>query len=132
MPLRPRLVSALPALALLFACGSNDSPLLLSLSPTDASAIVGDPVQLTATVTLADGRRRDVTAEATWESATPEIARADGAGRFVGVAEGTAKATAQYRSVSADVNLTVTARAPVLAITPPNPMVAKGSSQQLR
>jgi uncharacterized protein YjdB len=84
---------------------------IASINVTVANATVAKNAtrQFTATATLTDGTKKDVSSTATWASADPTIATVSTTGLATGVAAGTAQITAtQDTIVSNKVTLTVT------------------------
>jgi trimeric autotransporter adhesin len=110
---------------------------LVSIAVTAPSLSIakGTTVQFTATGTYTDNSTQDLTTSATWLSATPSIAPVDNAGSnglATAVAVGTTSITAASGTITSPaVTLTVTPATLVsIAVTPANPSIIKGSSQQ--
>lgn len=74
-----------------------------SLAVTAAAAFtsLGQRVQLTATATLTDGSRQDVTAQATWQSSNAGVVSVSASGLATSVAEGDARVSATYQAAVA-------------------------------
>jgi len=114
-----------------------DAPNLISIgvSPLSASAAAGNTQQFTATGYYGDGSTQDLTAAVTWSSSTPAAATvsnaAGTAGLALGVAQGQSTITATSGEVSGSGQLTVTpAQLASIAVTPANPTIMAGGSQQ--
>lgn len=135
-------VSCLVALVALTGCGSgggsdNVTEVLLrvEVTPTNPSIAKGTTQQFVATAVYGGGRIADVTAEATWTSASPAVAAVSDAGGSKGLAEGLATGSAAiaaaYAGMQGTSTLTVTPAVPVsLQVAPTNPVVAKGTTRQ--
>ena len=103
----------------------------LSVTPTDLALAAGTTSALRATAAFSDGTNKDVTAAAVWTSSSDAIATA-AKGTLTAHAVGTATLTAKNGSFSATVRVEVTAATlRSLAITPPAPSLAKGTSVPL-
>ena len=122
---------------ILGACASkpssgNSGTTLISISvvPSALSLPKGSKQQFTATGHFNDGSSRDLTASAVWTSMNPTVATI-AAGLLTAVAPGTASINAVFDSITGSATLTVNAAALVsLVVTPANPSIAKGQSQQ--
>lgn len=132
---------AVLGLSMLAACGGGgggDDELRLErveLTPANDSAPLGTTQQFTATAILSDASHRDVTELVSWSSSNAEVATIGNASPDQGLAEtiglGTTTITAAYEGQTVTTTLTVTAAAPVsVSVTPMNPTVAKGTTQQ--
>lgn len=135
---------ALPVLAmlgLLSACGGGGGsgggtpPVTLrsvSVTPANPSIALGGTQQFTATGSYSDGSSQNLTASATWSSATPSVATVSSSGLATSVATGSATISAASGSVTGSTTLTVTAAALVsLAVTPADPTLGyTGATQQ--
>ena len=88
--------------------------------------------QFTATGTYTDGSTANLTSQVTWASARPSVATISSTGLAHSLATGTTNITAALGSVTSPTDtLTVTAAALTsIAVTPVNPSVAKGLTQQ--
>ncbi len=109
---------------------------LVSISLTAASVTVGGTTQLTATGHYTDTSSQDVTSQVTWATGDSSVATVSNAagsqGRVTGVNAGTANISATQGAVTSSATVTVTAATLVsIAVTPLNPSVAKGHTQQL-
>jgi hypothetical protein len=110
------------------------SPALLvgiSVSPTQPAVAAGTTVQLTATATYGDGTTADITAAAAWSSDREGIATVF-QGLVRGRTRGDATITARFNSTFfASTRVTVGApRLVSLVVTPDNPIVPLGATQQ--
>ncbi|HET6284429.1 MAG TPA: Ig-like domain-containing protein [Polyangia bacterium] len=107
----------------------------LAVTPATPSIAKGTKQQFVATGTFSDGSKQDVTDAATWASATPATATISNAagseGLATALAVGTTVISATIGSIGGNVTLTVTAATLVsIAVTPPTPSVAPGTSEQ--
>jgi uncharacterized protein YjdB len=104
----------------------------VAVTPANPSVLVGDGVQLSATVTVVGGAAASVT----WSTSNAAIATVSPSGQVTGVAAGTATITATSTfdaTKSGSVSLTVNPRPAVLSVTIPNPPAAliAGTTAQL-
>jgi hypothetical protein len=81
----------------------------LQVTPATPSVAQGASTPLVATGTYTDGSTANLTASATWVSASPAIALVNAGGLVTGVAVGSTTLTATSGSISGSVTLTVTA-----------------------
>jgi YD repeat-containing protein len=103
----------------------------ISVTPVNPSAPKGATQQFTATGTYSDGSQQNLTNTATWSSSNPAVAGVNSSGLATGVSQGTSAITATSGSIAGSTTLTVTAPALAsIAVTPANPSVPKGSTQQ--
>jgi len=104
----------------------------IALTPASPSIAKGLTQQFTATGNYSDGSHQDITGQATWASATPGVATINAAGLATGVGIGTSNITAGLSGVTSPIDvLTVTAAIlQNIAVTPANPSVPKGLTQQ--
>ncbi|WP_207385576.1 Ig-like domain-containing protein, partial [Legionella gratiana] len=114
---------------------TNATLVSIAVTPTNPSIAKGTTQQFTATGTFSDSSTLNLTSSVTWSSSntsTATISNAAGSnGIATGVASGTTAITAALGSVSGTTNLAVTNATLVsIEITPPNPQIAKGSTQQ--
>jgi len=103
----------------------------VSISPLTPSVPKGVPQQFVATAHYADSSTLDATSVATWSSSDQTLATIDGKGLAKTLLQGTPTIQAQYGGFNASTMLTI--GPPVLAsiaVTPSNPGVALGLSQQ--
>jgi hypothetical protein len=103
----------------------------LSISPVLPTVPVGATLQFTATAILSDNTTRNVTAQATWSSATPSVATLGSGRGQTGVARAVAAGTtviqASYMGLTAQTTLTVTdAVLMSIQISPVNPTLPVG------
>jgi uncharacterized repeat protein (TIGR03803 family) len=140
----PRFIFALMLIGFgaLSGCGDGSSnssvssthPTLQSLvvTPTTSSAATGTYVQLVATGIYSDYTHADLTSQVTWTSSNTAIATIGaGTGKAFGVLAGTATLSATLQGQTASMSLTVSAASLIsIAITPPVPSLAIGTSQQ--
>ncbi len=103
----------------------------VSISPLTPSVPKGLPQQFTATAHYADSSTLDATSVATWSSSDQTLATIDGKGLAKTLLQGSPTIQAQYGGFSASTVLTIGPPALVsIAVTPNNPGVAKGLTQQ--
>lgn len=97
---------------------------VVSVAVTPASPTVarGLTQQFTATATYSDGSALDVSATATWASATPSVATISASGLATGVAEGTSVISALVGGLSGSTTLTVGPAVLVSIDVAPNPL----------
>jgi len=109
------------------------TPTLVSITvtPSSPSVPVGGMQQFTATGTYSNGTTGNLTSSATWSSSNPAAATITTSGLATGVAAGSTTLTATSGSISGSTTLTVTPALASIAITPSNPSIPVGSSQQL-
>ena len=113
--------SSAVALALsICACGSTPSPTTPTPTPTPAPtptvvsvAVTGatpdreGTSQFTATATLSDGTKQDVTLKAAWQSSSTLVAQVSSTGIVSVVSAGDADIMATYQTVTGKIHLTV-------------------------
>jgi hypothetical protein len=110
------------------------APVLVSIavSPQSATISVGGGQQFSANGTFSDGSSQDLTNFVTWASSTGSVAAISAGGFASGATVGSTSITATLGSIAGSATLGV-AQASLLsiAITPANPSVGLGASQQL-
>lgn len=124
--------NGLSAQAALTVNASTKTLSSIAVTPPTVSIAAGAAQQFTATATYSDGSTASVTSSATWASSNTAAATVNGSGLATGVAIGTANITATVSGVMGSAALTVTA-APTMtgvSVTPSNPSISAGSSQQ--
>lgn len=133
---RLHLVFALALLVLVQACSSGSSPqsrLLQSVmvSPGQQSLALGLQQQYKATAIYSDGTSQDITSTATWISSQASVAAITASGLATTKGTGTSTITATSGSIFGTASLTVTSASLVsIAVTPPNPSVPIGVTEQ--
>jgi trimeric autotransporter adhesin len=133
---RLHLVFALSLLALLPACSSGSRPqsrLLQSVmvSPGQQSLALGLQQQYKATAMFSDGTSQDISSTATWTSSQASVAAITSSGLATTKRTGTSTITATSGSIFGTATLTVTSAALIsIAVTPPNPSVPIGVTEQ--
>jgi trimeric autotransporter adhesin len=113
---------------------NNSSKTLTSLSitPDNPSVALGNSEQFAATGVFSDNSREDITQTVVWSSQQPEVATITASGVAHSKKVGTTTVKAVSGSIAGSTTLTVSAAVPIsIAITPPNPAMPKGSTQQL-
>ncbi len=103
----------------------------IAITPPAPSVARGRTLQLTATGTFSDATTQDLTTQVTWASGTTANATIDATGLVQAVNVGTSTISATLGSVTGSTVLTVTtAVLDSIAVTPTNPSVAAGRTQQ--
>jgi hypothetical protein len=104
----------------------------VAVTPDVATVAIGATQQFTATAVYSDGSAREVTANATWRSATPAAATMKaGSGIAVGADAGTSVITAAFEGKSGSSVLTVLpAKLVSIAVAPAKPQINVGIAQQ--
>lgn len=137
-------VTALLCAAFLVGCGGGGSSSTkgtpppatmqsISVGPTTPIITNGASQQFTATAHFSDNSTQDLTSNVTWSSSATNIATVGSDGMAHSVAAGTAMITATKGSLSGNTLLTVNSSPLTLTsivVTPPNPSINPGSSQQ--
>jgi uncharacterized protein YjdB len=101
----------------------------IAVTPANSSMAVGTTKQFTATGSYSDSSTQDITLSVLWSSSTAATATINNQGTATSVATGTSTITATLGSVSGSTQLTVsTAHLVSIAISPPNPRIAKRTS----
>lgn len=104
----------------------------IAVTPATASIAAGETQQFAATATYSDGSTAAVTSSASWASSSAAVATVNASGLGTAVASGAANITATVNGVTGSAALTVTA-APTLtgiAVTPSDPTLVAGATQQ--
>ncbi len=115
------------------ASGSPPTLLSIAVTPASVSIVEGGTQQFTAMGTYSDSSTADITNDVTWTSSDVAVATVGAAGLASGVAAGTTIITASQGGVLSDsASLEVTGPPTLLsiALTPANPTVAAGQTQQ--
>lgn len=103
----------------------------ITVTPAAPTIPKGATQQFTATGAYSDGTTADLTASVTWASSNHRIATIDSSGLLTTAFRGATTVSATAGLVSGSTGVTVSQKALVsLAITPVNPSVAAGSTQQ--
>jgi hypothetical protein len=105
----------------------------LAVTPVNPAIVQGSTQPFTATGTFTDGSTQDLTNSVTWNSSNTAVASINGTGLVTGVGTGTTTVAAASGSISGSTTLVVTVVGPVLTsviVTPPNPSVSAGATQQ--
>lgn len=108
----------------------------LAVTPAGPTIAAGTTQQFKATATFSDASTQDVTSSATWNSSDTSVATVSSSGSTQGLAQsitpGTATITASFSGQSSTAILTVSAATiSSLSVSPGNPSIAKGTTQQL-
>ncbi|TMD84018.1 MAG: hypothetical protein E6I78_11385, partial [Chloroflexi bacterium] len=105
--------------------------LSIAVSPANPSIPKGTTQAFAATGTYSDGSTSDLSSSVTWASSATAVATMTTGGLASGVAQGSAQITATSGGVTGGTTLTVGPAVLVsIAVTPSNPSVAKGTTQQ--
>ena len=103
----------------------------LAITPANPAIAKGTNLQFTVTGTFSDNTTQDLTTQAAWNSSNTGAVTINASGLAASVAAGSTTITAASGSISGSTTLTVNPATLVsLAITPANPSIAKGTSQQ--
>ncbi len=104
----------------------------IQLTPSPVSLAAGNMQQLLATATFTDGTSQNVTSSVTYSSSAAGVTTVNASGLLKGVGPGTATVTASLEGLSTNLPVTVTnAVLASIAVTPANPSMPAGLSQQL-
>ncbi len=131
----PCLVPRLAVVTLLLSACSDGSGAKtlqsIGVTPPDPSLAAGMTLQLAATASYSDHSTQDLTSSAAWTSSDSTVAAVSSDGLVTAVAPGSAAITATSGGVSGSSTLNVTAATlQSIAVTPPAPSIAKGTTQQ--
>ena len=128
-------VLVVASVLLLAACHHSTSSKTLQsigVTPANPSLAVHSTAQLSATGTYSDDSTQDLSSTATWTSSDATVATVSSGGLVTAVAAGTATISAASGSITGSTTATVTpATLQSIAVTPSNPSIAKGTTQQL-
>ena len=103
----------------------------IAVTPANPSIPKGATQQFTATGTYSDGSTQNLTSSVSWGSSSGSVATISSGGSATGIGSGTATIQASSGSVAGSTTLTVTAATlSSIAVTPVNPVIAPGSTQQ--
>jgi hypothetical protein len=104
----------------------------IAITPANPSIINGKSQPLTAMGTYNDGTTQDITGKVSWSGAVPGVLDLSIVGLVTARGAGTATITATSGSISASDTIKVSDVILMsIAITPPNPSIPKGETQQL-
>jgi hypothetical protein len=108
------------------------APALVSIAvtPANPSITIGATQQFTATGTYSDSSTQPLTSSVTWSSTSTSVATITSGGLATGLATGSTTIQATLGSISGSTGLTVTASLVSIKVTPANPSIAKGTTQQ--
>jgi hypothetical protein len=104
------LVSLIAGAGLCTACGSSSSsPSVSAIGVSPSPCAVGrtDSQQMTASATLPDGSKQDVTGASAWSTDNANVATVNPSGVVVGVNPGVTKITATYQGATGSVDCTI-------------------------
>jgi len=104
----------------------------IAVAPTNVSVPAGMTQQLTVTATYSDGTTKDVTAQATYQSAQENITTVSAGGLITGVAVGNTTISVKFGDKTVSVPITVIqATVQSIAVAPTNVSVSEGMTYQL-
>jgi hypothetical protein len=105
--------------------------LSIAVGPDKPTIVKGKTQQFTATGTFSDASTEDLTTQVTWASSTASVATIDATGLATGVTPGTSTISATLDGITGSTSLLVIS-APLssIAITPADPSVPKGLTEQ--
>lgn len=109
------------------------TPVLASIAVTPANASIakGTTLQYTATGTYSDGSTQNLTTSVTWSSSSTAVATITAGGSATAAGAGTTTIQADSGTIRGTTGLTVTPAVLLsIAVTPANPSIAKGATQQ--
>jgi len=110
---------------------TNDTLTAVAVTPGNPTVPNGLTKQFKATGTYTDGKSYDITADVTWASDMPSVATVDNTGLASTLTVGSTVISAILDSVSGSTILTSSsATLETLSITPDNPTIPKGQTQQ--
>jgi hypothetical protein len=104
----------------------------IKITPPNPSLVAGTSTQLAATAIYSDNSHADVTTQVAWSASNTAVATVGGTdGKTLAVSAGSSVVTAMLNNLtSASITLTVTpAKLVSIAITPPTPRIALGTTQ---
>jgi sugar lactone lactonase YvrE len=105
----------------------------IAVTPANPSIAKGLTQQFTATGAYSDGSTQNLTSQVTWASATATTATISTGGLAAGAGVGTSNISATLGAIQGSTVLTVTAATlQSIALTPANPSIVVGSSQQFQ
>jgi plastocyanin len=106
----------------------------ITVMPPSPSVVIGQTEQFMAMGTFSDGSTQDITSQVGWTSSNTAAATINAAGLATGVAQGSSTITAALSGVTGTATLRVTPTPPPtlksIVVTPTNPTVAPGQTQQ--
>ena len=105
----------------------------IAVTPANPTIALGTTQQFTATGTYSDGSTQDLTNSATWTSSNSSAASVTSSGLVSGAGAGTSTITATSGSIAGSTTIAFFAVTPTLVsitVTPANPMLALGTTQQ--
>ena len=109
----------------------------IAVTPASPSIAKGTTLQFTAIGTYSDSSTQDITTSVTWASGTKTVgtisnaAGSEGLAAAVGVGQTTIRATLSGISGTSTLNVTAASLLSI-AVTPANPTIAKGTTQQFK
>ena len=108
------------------------APTLVSIAVTPANPSIakGATQQFAATGTYSDNSTQNLTSSVSWSSTNTAVATISSAGLATAAGTGTATISAASGSISGSTNLSVTATLVSIAVTPTNPSISQGGTQQ--
>ncbi|HKB99085.1 MAG TPA: choice-of-anchor D domain-containing protein, partial [Terriglobales bacterium] len=102
----------------------------IAVTPDSPSMAAGLSQQFDAAGTYSDGTTHDLTTSATWTSSNPAIVTVNGSGTATAVAIGNTIIAAALGALTGSTNLSVLPSLISLQVSPQNPLLAAGTTQQ--
>jgi hypothetical protein len=102
----------------------------ITVTPANPAVAAGGSQQFTATGTYSDGSTQNLTSQVTWSSSKTSVATLSTGGLATAVAAGSATISAGLAGVVGSTTLTVLPALNSIAVTPANPTVVAGGTQQ--
>lgn len=110
----------------------TSKPTGLAIEPIDPTVPVGGGLALSAIATYDDSGTADVSAQAAWSSASPDVAQVDGKGNLIALSAGSCLITAKFAGLSAERLVTIIApKLQKLIVDPTTLTLPAGGSGQL-
>jgi hypothetical protein len=102
----------------------------ISVTPLTESISLGETQQFTATGTYSDSSTKNITTSVTWGSSNTAVAAISTTGLATSVAAGTTTITANLSGITSNTAQLIIVTLTSIAITPPNPVIDFGATQQ--
>ncbi len=102
----------------------------ITVTPASPSIPIEGSQQFTATGHFSDNSTENLTSQVTWVSATPSVATISATGLASALARGTSSITASLDGITGSTTLTVTPPLRSITVTPANPHIAVGATEQ--
>ena len=102
----------------------------LAITPVNPSIVKNNTQQFTATGSYSDGSQQNLTTVVSWSSSNTTVATIGSSGLATGLATGSSSIQATSGAINASTTLTVTTALVSIAVTPANPTIGKGATEQ--